>query len=286
MAKYGSLVTIKGKEKIVKAIKEGAKVDIKEFAAGDGAGSYYQPMEDQTALKGEKWRGNVQEVKINPESPNMIEIIAVIPPDEGGFTIREIGAFDTEGNLIVVANTPDTEKVIITSGAAGEVRLTIYMEIANAEIIELKVDPYTVSATKADLEQHNKSPNAHEGQFADKGQFVSHIENKDIHVTPEMTANYDKAFLGLTEHIENEDIHVTKAQKDGWEDAKNKAGKNEQGLLALGIDLSDIKGKLKRLEDGVFNDITGNPFTVSFKNLEGIKLIKGNYNRSKNRIEC
>lgn len=286
MAKYGSIVTAKGKEKITKAILEGKKVNITEFAAGDGGGQYYQPTEIQTALNGEKWRGAVQECKVNHESPNLIEIIAVIPPNEGGFTIREIGAFDDEGNLIVIANTPDTEKVIITTGAAGEVKLVIYMEISNAEVIELKVDPFTVSATKADLENHDRDPNAHEGQFADKGQFVAHIENEDIHVTPEMKANYDKAFLGLTEHIENEDIHVTKAQKDGWEDAKNKAGKNEQGLLALGIDLSDIKGKIKRLEDGIFNDITGNPFTVSFKNLEGIKLIKGNYNRSKNRIEC
>ena len=286
MAKYGSLVTIKGKEKIVKAIKEGAKVDIKEFAAGDGAGSYYQPMEDQTALKGEKWRGNVQEVKINPESPNMIEIIAVIPPDEGGFTIREVGAFDTEGNLIVVANTPDTEKVIITSGAAGEVRLTIYMEIANAEIIELKVDPYTVSATKADLEQHNKSPNAHEGQFADQGQFIAHVENSEIHVTKQMKENYDKAFKGLTEHVENEDVHVTIEQKSNWTDGAKKADKNAQELQGMNIDLSELKGKLQRLEDGVFNDITGNPFTVSFKDLEGIKLIKGNYNRNRNRIEC
>lgn len=286
MAKYGSIVTTKGKEKITKAILEGKKVNIIEFAAGDGGGQYYQPTEIQTALNGEKWRGAVQECKVNPDSPNLIEIIAVIPPNEGGFTIREIGAFDDEGNLIVIANCPDTEKVIITTGAAGEVKLVIYMEISNAEVIELKVDPFTVSATKADLEEHNKNPNAHEGQFADKGQFVSHIENKDIHVTPGMLANYDKAFIGLTEHVENLEIHVTKGQKDGWENAKNKAEKNEAGLLSLGIDLSDIQGKLKRLEDGIFNDITGNPFTVNFKNLEGIKLIKGNYNKSKNRIEC
>lgn len=286
MAKYGSIVTEIGKEKITQSILEGTKINLTEFAAGDGGGSYYQPTEDQTALNGEKWRGEVQECKVNPESPNLIEIIAVIPPDEGGFTIREIGAFDEDGNLIVVANTPDTEKVIITTGAAGEVKLIIYMEISNAEIIELKVDPYTVSATKADLEAHDKSPEAHHGQFADRGQFVSHVENRDIHVTPEMVANYDKAFLGLTEHVEDGDVHVTKAQKEGWEEGKNKANENEKSLLALGIDLSDMRGQLQRLEGGVFNDITGNPFTVSLKDLEGINLIKGNYNRLKNRIEC
>lgn len=286
MAKYGSIVTEKGKEKITKAILEGTKVNITEFAAGDGGGSYYQPTEKQTALKGEKWRGNIQESKVNADSPNIIEIIGVIPPEKGGFTIREMGAFDADGNLIVIANTPDTEKVIITSGAAGEVKLTIYMEISNAEIIELKVDPYTVSATKADLDKHNKSPQAHLGQFADKGQFVSHIENKDIHVTKEILTNYEKAFTGLGEHVENKDIHVTKQQKEEWAEAAIKADKNEKELQVVGVSLSEMKGQLQRLEDGVFNDITGNPFTVSFKNLEGINLIKGNYNKIKNRIEC
>lgn len=260
MAKYGSIVTEIGKQKITKAVLEGTKINMVEFAAGDGGGSYYQPTEQQIALKGEKWRGSIQECKANPESPNLIEIIAVIPPDQGGFTIREIGAFDSSGNLIVVANTPDTEKVIITTGAAGEVRLIIYMEISNAEVIELKIDPYTVSATKADLEAHDKSPEAHAGQFADKGQFVSHVENKDI--------------------------HVTKEQKTEWADAAEKASKNEKALQGFGVSLSEVKGQLQRLEDSVFNEITGNPFTVSFKDLEGIKLEKGNYNKIKNQIEC
>lgn len=286
MGKYGSLVTLKGKDKIVKAMMEGKKINVTEFAAGTGSGKYYQPTEDQSALLDEKWRGPITECKVNEDSPNIIEIVAIIPPEEGGFTIREIAAFDEDGDMIVIANTPDTEKVIITSGAAGEVKLTIYMEISNASVVELKIDPYTVTATKQDLENHDKSNNAHEGKFADQAAFAGHINNKDIHVTAEKIHNYDTALTGLIEHVENEGIHTKPSDKEKWNVGADKAQEATEGIQRLNVEMSTIEGKLARLEDGVFNDITGNPYMVKFTDLEGIKLTKGIYNKTKNRIEC
>lgn len=286
MAKYGSIVSTRGKDKIVAAMMEGKKVNITQFAAGTGGGSYYQPTEDQNALLDEKWRGPIAESKVNEDSPNIIEITAVIPPNEGGFTIREIAAFDADGDMIVIANTPDTEKVIITSGAAGEVKLTIYMEISNASAVELKIDPYTVTATKQDLINHDNSNNAHPDKFADKAAFIGHANNKDIHVTPEKVQNYDTAFSGLIEHVENKGIHTSLADKEKWNIGAETAATAAGNIQELGIGISELEGKLARLEDGVFNDITGNPYMVRFTNLEGIKLTKGIYNKSKNRIEC
>lgn len=286
MGKYGSLVTTRGKDKIVTAMTEGKKINITQFAAGTGGGSYYQPTEGQTSLLDERWRGAITESKVNIDSPNIIEIVAVIPPNEGGFTIREIAAFDEDGDMIVVANTPDTEKVIITSGAAGEVKLTIYMEISNASVVELKIDPYTVTATKKDLENHDKSNNAHPGKFADKAAFTGHINNTDLHVTAEKIQNYDTAFTGLIEHIENKGIHVNLLDKEKWNVGSATAENAMTNISTLSNDLSVVEGKLARLEDGVFNDITGNPYMVRFTNLEGIKLTKGIYNKAKNRIEC
>lgn len=287
MAKYGSIVTLVGKEKITRAsIEDNAKINFTEFAAGDGGGSYYQPIELQTKLKNEKWRGAISLCRVNPESPNMIEIVAVIPPDQGGFTIREIAAFDEAGDMIVIANTPDTEKVIISSGAAGEIKLTIYMEISNAELITLKIDPNTVTATKQDLENHNIDPDAHRGRFATKTDFENHTANREIHVTRELKENYDTAIAGLTQHTENADIHVSKNQKENWTNAAVKTEGQEAELIQQKNKMTEMEGKLARLEDGVFNDITGNPYTVSFNNLDGIELIKGNYNKQRNRIEC
>ena len=287
MAKYGSIVTLKGKEKIARAtLEENKRIAFTEFAAGDGGGSYYQPEEIQTKLRGEKWRGAISLCKVVDESPNMIEIVAVIPPDEGGFTIREIAAFDEAGDMIVIANTPDTEKVIISSGAAGEIKLTIYMEISNAELVEMKIDPNTVTATKQDLANHDNNPNAHGGRFATKTEFENHTTNRELHVTRELKENYDIAIAGLTQHAENTDIHVSKRQKESWTSAAAKTEEQEAELIQQKNKMTEMEGKLTRLEDAVFNDITGNPYTVSFNNLDGIELIKGNYNKQRNRIEC
>lgn len=148
---YGTLVTDCGIQLIAAAVMEGKKINITDFAVGDGGGSYYKPNSTMTALKGEKWRGKVNRVEINEKSPNMIDVVAVIPSDVGGWTIREMGVLDETETLIAVCNTPDTEKVIISSGAAGEIELTMHIEISNADAISFIIDPNVVTATKKTL---------------------------------------------------------------------------------------------------------------------------------------
>lgn len=91
---YGTLVTDCGIQLIAAAVMEGKKINITDLAVGDGGGSYYKPNSTMTALKGEKWRGKVNRVEINEKSPNMIDVVAVIPSDVGGWTIREMGVLD------------------------------------------------------------------------------------------------------------------------------------------------------------------------------------------------
>lgn len=151
---YGSIVTDVGVQLITQAVMEGQKVNITTLAVGDGGGSYYKPNSTMTALKGEQWRGKVNRVEVNEKSPNMIDVVAVVPSDVGGWTIREMGVFDDaeEPNMIAVCNTPDTEKVIITSGAAGEIELTMHIEISNTGAISFVIDPNVVTATKRTLQ--------------------------------------------------------------------------------------------------------------------------------------
>ena len=95
--KYGSIVTDVGVQLITEAVMEGQKVNITTLAVGDGGGSYYKPNSTMTALKGEKWRGKVNRVEVNEKSPNMIDVVAVVPSDVGGWTIREMGVFGRRG---------------------------------------------------------------------------------------------------------------------------------------------------------------------------------------------
>lgn len=98
---YGTIVTDCGIQLIAAAVMEGKKVNITDLAVGDGGGSYYKPNSTMTALKGEKWRGKVNRVEVNEKSPNMIDVVAVIPSDVGGWTIREMGVLDETETLIL-----------------------------------------------------------------------------------------------------------------------------------------------------------------------------------------
>lgn len=150
---YFSLVTDIGRNKMLAAAQTGTKVNITHFAVGSGQNNaYYEPTTDQTALKNEVWRGNITACYISPDSENLLEIESVCPSNVGGFTIREMGVFDSDGDMIAVCNTPDTQKVLIADGVVHELALSIEIALTNTDTVELVVDPTVVVATKQDVQ--------------------------------------------------------------------------------------------------------------------------------------
>jgi phage-related tail fiber protein len=152
---YGSLVTDTGNALIASASFVGPKINIEAFAVGDGDGAYYLPTKDMTALKREAWRGIIHSADIDGDSPNMLNVKAVVPAGVGGFTIREAAVFTDAGAMFAISNLPDTEKVILSSGAEGEVEILMHIAISTDDIgkIEFAVDPNVITATKKDLER-------------------------------------------------------------------------------------------------------------------------------------
>ena len=152
-SKYYAIVTDLGTNKMLRAIKEGKKVNVTHIAVGDGEGEYYQPTEEMTALKNELWRGEVNSCRTSEESENLLIIETVIPSDAGGFTVREMAAFDEEGVMIAICNTPDTQKVRVSDGVAHELKLAIEVALSNTDSVQLIIDPNVVTATKKDIEE-------------------------------------------------------------------------------------------------------------------------------------
>jgi len=148
---YFTVVTDLGTKKMLKALDEGKKLNIKEFAVGDGAGRYYTPEPSAASLKNEVWRGPVNACYISEESENVLIIESVIPSDTGGFTIREMGVFDEDNTMIAVCNTPDTQKVRVSDGVVHELDLSMELALTNTDSVELIVDPNVVTATKKDV---------------------------------------------------------------------------------------------------------------------------------------
>lgn len=259
------------------------------LAVGDGGGYYYQPTADMTELRNERWSGKVNSVTVNPDSPNIIDVLAVIPSDVGGWTIREMCVKDEEGNMIAVCNTPDTEKVIITSGAAGEIEMLMHIEISNTGAITFIVDPYAITATKKDLREHDESQTAHKTAFdkkADLTDLNNHVNNSDIHVSHANMENINTAISGLIAHKEDTDVHITPADREAWAAGAAQAAKAAADAAAALATVASLESRVARVEDGIFNNITGNPYLVSFDSLDGIVLTKGIWNADRKRIEC
>ena len=271
--KYGSIVTDVGVQLITEAVMEGQKVNITTLAVGDGGGSYYKPNSTMTALKGEKWRGKVNRVEVNEKSPNMIDVVAVVPSDVGGWTIREMGVFDDaeEPNMIAVCNT------------------TMHIEISNTGAISFVIDPNVVTATKKDLADHNTSQTAHAAEFEKKADVTAlndHANNSDIHVNPTTMGNYDTAIAGLIDHTEDTDVHVQPGERDAWDKGAEAAEQAEADAAEALSAIAGLESRVSRVEDGLFNNITGNPFLVQFDSLDGVVMTKGIWNATRNRIEC
>ncbi len=129
---FYSILTQKGLSKQLECIENLTEFDISYIAVGDGDGSLYTPEETQTALKNEKWRG---EILTHGIADNKLFATTSVPIDVGGFTIREIGLFDSSNNLLCIGKCPETNKHSSSEGGAQELFIKFYMSITNSELL-------------------------------------------------------------------------------------------------------------------------------------------------------
>lgn len=150
MAKiYYSMLTDRGLELVAQAITTATKIGIEQFAVGDGDGAYYAPTGTETALRREKFRGNVQRLEV---TGSRILIEAVIPTTSTGYTVREIGVFTATGEMVAIGNLPDIPKDAVTDGAIGELLVSMELQVTNTDVFELVVDSNTLLVTKPQLD--------------------------------------------------------------------------------------------------------------------------------------
>lgn len=138
MAKeYYTVLTDIGAAKMAAAVTTGKKVVITEFAVGDGFGTKYSPSQEQTALKNEVYRGQIDDYSTEK---NKIKVSGIIPAEVGGFTVREAGAFDDEGDLIAITNLAETEKPYPFDGITYQLQINITITVTTAQFPAIEVD--------------------------------------------------------------------------------------------------------------------------------------------------
>ncbi|SPW39977.1 variable tail fiber protein [Escherichia coli] len=110
----------------------------------------YWPTPDskQTALVNEKRRAALNMLYIDPQNSSQIIAEQVIPENEGGWWIREVGLFDESGALIAVGNCPESYKPQLAEGSGRTQTVRMVLITSSTDNITLKIDPAVVLATR------------------------------------------------------------------------------------------------------------------------------------------
>jgi phage-related tail fiber protein len=202
---FYSILTAVGLAKIANAQVSGNKVDLTQIAVGDGGGTYYNPTQSDTHLKNEVWRGNIGSVEIDPENPNWIVIESYIPSTVGGFTVREVGIFDAEGDMIAIGKYPETFKPSLEEGASKDLLLRMIIEVTNASAVTMKVDPSVIIASRKYVDEK-----------------VGVVSNNLMQLQQEFMS-----------HSADSVKHVSQNEKDDWNNKLDKTGGTLTGNLAI-----------------------------------------------------
>lgn len=148
---FYTILTNIGKAKIANATLLNSNLTLKTLKVGDGNGTYYNPTEDQEDLKNTVHECAIGAIYIDKKNPNWIISETIIPGSVGGFTIREVGLFDAEGDMIAVGKYPETYKPVVANGASKDLNVRTIFEVSNAENVTLNLDPSVIIATKEDV---------------------------------------------------------------------------------------------------------------------------------------
>ncbi|MEF3893902.1 phage tail protein [Escherichia coli] len=146
--KFYTLLTDIGAAKLASAAALGVPLKITHMAVGDGGGVLPTPDAKQTALVNEKRRASLNMLYIDPQNSSQIIAEQVIPENEGGWWIREVGLFDESGALIAVGNCPESYKPQLAEGSGRTQTVRMVLITSSTDNITLKIDPAVVLATR------------------------------------------------------------------------------------------------------------------------------------------
>ncbi|EHD1370933.1 phage tail protein, partial [Salmonella enterica subsp. enterica serovar Johannesburg] len=146
--KYYAILTNQGAARLANATMLGSKLNLTQMAVGDANGVLPTPDPAQTKLINQKRIAPLNLLSVDPNNQSQIIAEQIIPENEGGFWIREIGLYDDEGVLIAVANCPETYKPQLQEGSGRTQTVRMILVVTNTEAITLKIDPSVVLATR------------------------------------------------------------------------------------------------------------------------------------------
>ncbi|EOU6663035.1 phage tail protein [Escherichia coli] len=186
-AKYFAILTNQGAARLANAAALGTKLNLTQMAVGDANGTLPTPDPAQTKLINQKRIAPLNLLAVDPTNTSQIIAEQIIPENEGGFWIREIGLYDDDGILIAVANCPETYKPQLQEGSGRTQTIRMILIVSSTSAITLKIDPSVVLATRQYVDDKVIEVKAYADSL-----LAAHLAAVDPHPQYLKTADIDK----------------------------------------------------------------------------------------------
>ncbi|HGD8523428.1 TPA: phage tail protein [Escherichia coli] len=186
-AKYFAILTNQGAARLANAAALGTKLNLTQMAVGDANGTLPTPDPAQTKLINQKRIAPLNLLTVDPANTSQIIAEQIIPENEGGFWIREIGLYDADGILIAVANCPETYKPQLQEGSGRTQTIRMILIVSSTSAITLKIDPSVVLATRQYVDDKIIEVKAYADSL-----LSAHLAAADPHPQYLKTADIDK----------------------------------------------------------------------------------------------
>ncbi|PJW23455.1 phage tail protein [Escherichia coli] len=290
--KFRTVITTAGAAKLAAATAPGGrKVNITTMAVGDGGGKLPVPDAGQTGLIHEVWRHALNKISQDKRNSNYIIAELVIPPEVGGFWMRELGLYDDAGTLIAVANMAESYKPALAEGSGRSQTCRMVIIVSSVASVELTIDTTTVMATQdyvddkiAEHEQSRRHPDA---SLTAKGftqlSSATNSTSETLAATPKaVKAAYDLANgkytaqdattarkglvqLSSVTNSDSETLAATpKAVKSAYDNAEKRLQKDQNGADIPGKDTFTKNIGACRAYSGALSTEAGNWTTAQF----------------------
>lgn len=144
----GTIITNIGAAKVANAVALGTQVQLTEMAVGDGNGNPVTPAPSVLDLVRERYRAPINSLYIDPNNTQQLIAELIIPANVGGWVVREVGVYDSAGDLIAYGSITDRYKPVIAEGESVELGIRVVMRVVHTSSVILNIDPAIVAASR------------------------------------------------------------------------------------------------------------------------------------------
>jgi len=149
---FGGFLTNLGAAKNANANALGQPWELTHMLIGDANGTDPAPAPGQTALVNQVYRAQLNQLYVSPTDANVLIAELVLPPNVGGWWIRELALEDEDGVFSAVAKCPPSYKPVLAQGSGRNQVVRMHVVTSGTANIQLKIDPSVVLATRAYVE--------------------------------------------------------------------------------------------------------------------------------------